>query len=71
MKLNELITQFTIAMSNEEAKLLRSVKGVMPYESFDEREQFVLEGLIRKSLVSKVHNNGNIMVVANDESLNN
>ena len=70
MKLNELITQFTIAMSNEEAKLLRNVKGVMPYESFDEREQFVLEGLIRKSLVSKVHNNGNILVVANDESLN-
>mgnify|MGYP000040962189 FL=1 len=69
MKLNELITQFTIAMSNEEADLLRNVKGVMPYESFDEREQFVLEGLIRKSLVSKVHNNGNIMVVANDESL--
>jgi hypothetical protein len=70
MKLNDLITQFTIAMSNEEAKLLRNVKGVMPYESFDEREQFVLEGLIRKSLVSKVHNNGNILVVANDESLN-
>ena len=70
MKQNDLITQFTIAMSNEEAKLLRNVKGVMPYESFDEREQFVLEGLIRKSLVSKVHNNGNIMVVANDESLN-
>ena len=69
MKLNDLITQFTIAMSNEEADLLRNVKGVMPYESFDEREQFVLEGLIRKSLVSKVHNNGNIMVVANDESL--
>ena len=70
MKLNELITQFTIAMSNEEAKVLKSVKGVMPLESFDEREQFVLEGLIRKSLVSKVHNNGNTMVVANDESLN-
>jgi|TARA_B100001094_G_scaffold270067_1_gene274705 hypothetical protein len=70
MKLNDLITQFTIAMTNEEAKLLRSVKGVMPLESFDEREQFVLEGLIRKSLVSKVHNNGNTMVVANDESLN-
>jgi len=70
MKLNDLITQFTIAMTNEEAKLLRSVKGVMPLESFDEREQFVLEGLIRKSLVSKVHNNGNILVVANDESLN-
>ena len=42
MKLNELITQFTIAMSNEEAKLLKTIKGVMPYEGFDEREQFVL-----------------------------
>ncbi len=70
MKLNELITQFTIAMSNEEAKLLKTIKGVMPYEGFDEREQFVLEGLIRKSLVSKVHNNGDILVVANDENLN-
>ena len=57
-------------MSNEEAKLLKTIKGVMPYEGFDEREQFVLEGLIRKSLVSKVHNNGDILVVANDESLN-
>jgi len=70
MKLNDLITQFTIAMTNEEAKLLRSVKGVMPLESFDEREQFVLEGLIRKSLVSKVYNNGNILVVANEETIN-
>ena len=65
MKLNDLITQFTIAMTNEEAKLLRSVKGVMPLESFDEREQFVLEGLIRKSLVSKVHNNGYTLVITN------
>lgn len=70
MKLNELLTQFTIALSNEEAKVLKSVKGVMPIESFDEREQFVLEGLVRKSLVSKVHNNGNILVVANEEPIN-
>tara|TARA_B000000557_G_C20654311_1_gene391884 strand:- start:255 stop:470 length:216 start_codon:yes stop_codon:yes gene_type:complete len=70
MKLNELIKQFTIAMNNEEAKLLKSLKGVIPLESFDEREQFILEGLIRKSLVSKVYNNGDILVVANEETLN-
>tara|TARA_B100001109_G_scaffold132187_1_gene107495 strand:+ start:74 stop:289 length:216 start_codon:yes stop_codon:yes gene_type:complete len=70
MKLNELIKQFTITMNNEEAKLLKSLKGVIPLESFDEREQFILEGLIRKSLVSKVYNNGNILVVANEETLN-
>ena len=70
MKLNELIKQFTITMNNEEAKLLKSLKGVIPLESFDEREQFILEGLIRKSLVSKVYNNGNILVVANEETIN-
>ena len=70
MKLNELIKQFTIAMNNEEATLLKSLKGVIPLESFDEREQFILEGLIRKSLVSKVYNNGDILVVANEETLN-
>ena len=70
MKLNELIKQFTIAINNEEAKLLKSLKGVIPLESFDEREQFILEGLIRKSLVSKVYNNGDILVVANEETLN-
>lgn len=70
MKLNELLKQFTIAMTNEEAKLLKSLKGVIPLESFDEREQFILEGLIRKSLVSKVYNNGDILVVANEETLN-
>tara|TARA_B100000212_G_scaffold155343_1_gene116782 strand:+ start:214 stop:429 length:216 start_codon:yes stop_codon:yes gene_type:complete len=70
MKLNELLKQFTIAMNNEEAKLLKSLKGVIPLESFDEREQFILEGLIRKSLVSKVYNNGDILVVANEETLN-
>ena len=69
MKLNELLTQFTIAMNNEEAKLLKSLKGVMPLESFDEGERFILEGLIRKSLVSKVYNNGNILVVVNEKSL--
>ena len=69
MKLNELLTQFTIAMNNEEAKLLKSLKGVMPLESFDERERFILEGLIRKRLVSKVYNNGNLLVVVNEKSL--
>ena len=66
MKLNELITQFTIAMSNEEASLLKTIKGVMPFEGFDEREQFVLEGLIRKSLVSKVYSKGSTLVLANE-----
>lgn len=66
MKLNELIQSFTIAMSNEEAAVLKNIQGVQPLESFSEREQFVIEGLIRKSLVSKVHNNGSTLVMANE-----
>lgn len=66
MKLNELITDFTIAMSNEEKKVLQSIRGAMPVTSFDEREQFVIESLVRKSLVSKVNKNGYVMVVANE-----
>ena len=66
MKLNELIQSFTIAMSNEEAAVLKSIQGVQPLESFSERDQFVIEGLIRKSLVSKVHNKGSTLVMANE-----
>jgi hypothetical protein len=66
MKLNELIKEFTIAMSNEEKDVLESIKGAIPIGSFDEREQFVIENLVRKSLVSKVKQNGYTMVVANE-----
>jgi len=66
MKLNELIKEFRIQMSNEEKKVLDGIRGAMPLESFPERDQVVIEGLIRKSLVSKIHNNGYTMVVANE-----
>lgn len=66
MKLNELIKQFSIAMSNEEKDVLDRMSGVQPLDSFTEREQFVIEGLIRKSLVSKVHNKGSVLVMANE-----
>lgn len=66
MKLNELIKSFSIAMSNEESEVLNRIDGVQPLESFSEREQFVIEGLIRKSLVSKVHTKGSILVMVNE-----
>jgi len=71
MKINDLISEFTIAMSNEEKTLLNSIKGAMPYESFNEREQFIMTNLIRKSLVSKVHNNGYTLVTQNGPSITN
>ena len=67
MKINELISEFTIAMSNEEADVLKKLNNPLPLHSFPEREQFVIEGLIRKALVSKVHNNNMTLVVANED----
>ena len=68
MKLNQLITEFTIAVNNEETKVLELMDtDVRPFDSFSEREQFIIEGLIRKSIVSKVYNKGSILVVVNDK----
>lgn len=66
MKLNELITDFTIATTNEERVVLDKMSGVTPIDAFDERDQFIIENLIRKSLVSKVKHKGIIMVLVNE-----
>ena len=67
MKLNDLVGNFSIAMSNEEKKVLSTIDGIMPLSSFPEREQTIIENLIRKSLVSKVHNkDGSTLVMANE-----
>lgn len=66
MKLNELITDFTIATTNEERDVLDKMSGVTPIDAFDERDQFIIENLIRKSLVSKVKHKGIIMVLVNE-----
>lgn len=66
MKLNELIKSFEVHINNEEAALLEKLDGVQPYEMFIEREQFVLDSLIRKSLVTKINHRGTIMVAKNE-----
>lgn len=67
MKLNDLVGNFTIATSNEEKKVLSKMDGMQPLDVFTEREQAIIENLIRKSLVSKVQNkNGSILVMANE-----
>lgn len=68
MKINELISQFTIHVTNEENELLDKIKEPCYYDSFTERDQYVIETLFRKSLLTKVYNKGNIVVVPNDKS---
>jgi hypothetical protein len=65
MKINELLNEFTIYTSLEEQKLLDTLSEVHLLNSFSEREQFIIEGMIRKSLVIKIGDK-NPKVVANE-----
>ena len=66
MKLNELITDFTIYLTNEEKSLLEDVSGLTPLSNFQEREQTIINNLIRKSIISKVVYNNQVMVMRNE-----
>tara|TARA_B100000925_G_C21968506_1_gene456706 strand:+ start:551 stop:757 length:207 start_codon:yes stop_codon:yes gene_type:complete len=67
VKLNELIGDFTVFTTIEEQALL----DVMPSEpkritDFTDREQVILENLIKKSLVSKIAHKDYFLVIPND-----
>ena len=66
MKLNELIEDFTIYTTNEEKDVLSRIDDMMSLDTFTEREQAIIENLIRKSLVSKVQQRGSTLVMANE-----
>ena len=66
MKLNELIKDFSIYLTNEERSLLENIQGLAPLSKFQEREQTIINNLIRKSVVSKVIYNNQVMVMLND-----
>mgnify|MGYP000214976829 CR=1 FL=1 len=64
MKINELVNE--IYMTNEEKQLLEMFDKPMPLGAFPEREQTIINNLIRKSIISKIQHNGTIMVIRND-----
>lgn len=66
MKLNELISSFEIYTTNEENSLLAKLVKPTPIETFTERDQVIIENLIRKSLVSKVRYGSSQLVVQNE-----
>lgn len=70
MKINELIKQFEIFITNEEQNLLGNIDSPTPLNSFNEREQFIIANLIRKSLITKVNNHGNVLVIKNEQKFN-
>lgn len=66
MKLNELITEFDIYMTNEERAIYEQIEGIVPITSFTEREIVIVNNLVRKSLVSKIRNKNSISVARNE-----
>ena len=66
MKLNELLDSFEIYMTNEEEAEYSKLEGMVPLASLSERQKFIINNLIRKSLVSKIQSNKGIMVAKND-----
>ena len=66
MKINELIQDFTIQCTNEERAVLKRCNDCRSLDSYSERDRFVIEGLIRKALVSRVRNKNMVLVVANE-----
>lgn len=66
MKIDEVLKQFQIFVSLEEQEVLNKMEGIRAIEMYNEREQFIIENLIRKSLVSKVQRNNTFMVMKND-----
>jgi len=65
MKLNDLISHFEIQTTNEETELFDKIEDVMIPEQFTEREQTVIENLIRKSLITKIVENNKVYLVKN------
>jgi len=67
MKINELISNFEIYKTNEEAQLLEHINDPQLLSSFDEHDQVIINNLIRKSLISTYNKNGHVLVIRNDQ----
>lgn len=65
MKINELVGNFHIFMTNEEKELITKLSEPRHLKSFPEHEQFVIENLIRKGLIVKI-GHLNPTVIANE-----
>lgn len=67
MKINELISDFEVWTTNEEVELLKKLNKPIKLAALSEHDQFRVQALIRKSLVTKVGHN-DPTVVANEKN---
>jgi hypothetical protein len=68
MKINELISNFTIHTTNEDERKVDKLQKSCNIDIFNEREQTVIDHLVRKSLVSKTKFQGSIIVRKNEDT---
>jgi hypothetical protein len=54
MKINELIQDFEIWTTNEEKSILKKLKDPVKLSQLGEQEQFKIQAMIRKSLITKI-----------------
>jgi hypothetical protein len=66
MKVSDLIDSFDIWTTNEEAELLKKLSSPVKLSRLSEQEQFKVQAMIRKSLVTKIGMT-NPSVVANEK----
>lgn len=65
MKLNEFIRNIPVWTSHDEQQILESIKEPVPMASFTEREQTIIESLVRKSLLIKINGQNSVYVYPN------
>jgi hypothetical protein len=66
MRIKEISDGTRIALSNEEKSVLDSIRDFSFMEAFNEREQYIIDNLIKKSLVLKIPRNNKAVLVKND-----
>jgi len=67
MKINELIQEFEIWTTNEEQDILKRLKNPVKLSSLTEHDQFKVQAMIRKSLITKIGHK-DPTVVANEKT---
>jgi hypothetical protein len=67
MKINDLISDFEIWTTNEEAKILKKLQKPVRLSSLSEHDQFKIAAMIRKSLVTK-YGTQDPTIVANEKN---
>jgi hypothetical protein len=67
MKINELISSFEIFVTNEEKMILEKIQGPMSLNLFNEREQTLINNLIRKSVISKLKHGNHTLILKNEQ----